>query len=81
MIKLKTGQCGVCAHFGEHHSETPELHRIRVAREAPELFFEECGHPQLEKLHLRVTAVSGCDGFVSATIWPPSQKSPPSMQP
>lgn len=66
MVKVHLGQCGVCAHFGEHHQETEVLHRIRTTQEAPELIVEECGHPSNEKLHLRVTAVSGCDGFESA---------------
>ncbi len=66
MVKVHLGQCGICVHFGEHHQETEALHRIRTTQEAPESIVEECGHPLHEKLHLRVTAVSGCDGFESA---------------
>ena len=66
MVKVHLGQCGICVHFGEHHQETDVLHRIRTTQEAPESIVEECGHPLHEKLHLRVTAVSGCDGFESA---------------
>jgi hypothetical protein len=28
---------------------------------------EDCGHPKHASLHLKVTAVSGCDAFESAT--------------
>jgi hypothetical protein len=36
--------------------------------EAAEDFVDDCGHPQNERLHLKVTAVSGCDGFESASV-------------
>jgi hypothetical protein len=26
---------------------------------------DECGHPKHAPLHLKVTAISGCDGFVA----------------
>ncbi len=68
MLSINDGQCGLCAHFGEHASQ-PEQQRIvqlRVAGQAPEDLVEPCGHPQHEGLGLRVTAVSACSGFVAA---------------
>jgi hypothetical protein len=35
---------------------------------ASEDFVDNCGHPLHERLHLKVTATSGCDGFESLTI-------------
>lgn len=74
MIHVHDGQCGLCVHFGEHHPTHPtdQLIQIRRKHVAPEDFVEECGHPQHEPLHLVVTPISGCAGFVPA---------PESMQP
>jgi hypothetical protein len=36
---------------------------IRLKKEAPETLVDQCGHPGLLSLHLRVTPISGCDGF------------------
>jgi hypothetical protein len=36
--------------------------------EADEEFVDICGHPLLERLHLKVTATSGCDGFEPAVV-------------
>lgn len=68
MIQVHDGQCGLCAHFGEHHPTHPtdQLIQIRLKHEAPEDFIEECGHPQHEPLHLIVTPISGCAGFAPA---------------
>jgi hypothetical protein len=66
MLHVHEGQCGLCAHFGEHHLPDPQLVQIRVSREAPEELVEECGHPLHEKLHLMVTPISGCEGFEPA---------------
>ena len=66
MLHVHEGQCGLCAHFGEHHLPDPQLVQIRVAKEAPEDLVEECGHPLHEKLHLMVTPISGCEGFEPA---------------
>ena len=63
MIQINDGQCGLCSHFGEHHAEDQKLVQIRTSKKAPETFKEECGHPTHEKLHLLVTANSGCEGF------------------
>ncbi|QQE10867.1 hypothetical protein JD969_15360 [Planctomycetota bacterium] len=62
MLKIENGMCGLCTHFGEHHGGD-ELIQIRVNHEAPETLTEECGKPELEPLHLKVSAVSSCDGF------------------
>jgi hypothetical protein len=63
MIKVQTGQCGICRHFGERHQQTSELENIRNTSSASEVYTDECGHPTLVQLHLRVTPISGCDGF------------------
>jgi hypothetical protein len=39
------------------------LTKIRASKEAAEDFVDDCGHPKLVSLHLKVTAVSRCDGF------------------
>jgi hypothetical protein len=67
MLHIETGQCGLCTHFGEHHNaEKAVLAQIRTSKEAKEDFVDDCGHPKLAGLHLKVTAVSGCDGFTPA---------------
>ena len=66
MPQITDGQCGLCAHFGEHHEQTPQLLQIRRSHEAPESYVDECGHPRHATLHLKVTPTSGCDGFVPA---------------
>jgi hypothetical protein len=63
MIHVQEGQCGTCTHFGETHAATKTLAEIRASKEAAETFVDDCGHPKLVSLHLKVTAVSGCDGF------------------
>jgi hypothetical protein len=66
MQQVHDGQCGLCTHFGESHSKTEKLVQIRVSHEAPETLVDECGHPRHASLHLRVTPISGCEGFESA---------------
>ena len=66
MQHIHEGQCGLCAHFGEHHQANQELIQIRVNHEAPEDVIDECGHPRHASLHLMVTPISGCDGFEPA---------------
>lgn len=65
MLHVNNGQCGLCEHFGEHSTavNTETLIRIRRSGEADEGLVAECGHPKNEKLHLKVTPISGCDGF------------------
>jgi len=62
MVHIQEGQCGICTHFGEGHADNV-LNQIRSSKEASETFVDDCGHPKLVTLHLKVTAVSGCDGF------------------
>ncbi len=62
-MKVDDGQCGMCAHFGEHHSNDQKLVQIRVQGEAPDGYVDACGHPDHAGLHLTVSANSGCDGF------------------
>jgi hypothetical protein len=68
MTHVHEGQCGLCVHFGEHHpEETSKLVQIRLKKEAPEDLVEECGHPKHAALHLVVTPISGCEGFMPAS--------------
>lgn len=65
MLQVHDGQCGLCAHFGETHAadHAANLMQIRTKREAPETLLDDCGHPKHASLHLKVTPISGCDGF------------------
>jgi hypothetical protein len=66
MESLHNGQCGLCGHFGENHDQTPALVSILSSKQASETMLDECGHPRHASLHLKVSAISGCDGFVPA---------------
>ena len=66
MLNVHDGQCGLCAHFGEHHKGDQKLVQIRVSKQADEKIVEECGHPKHAPLHLMVTPISGCEGFTPA---------------
>ena len=61
MLKIQSGQCGMCSHFGEHHTDNQQLVQIRTTHQAPEDFVEECG--KNEDIKLMVTPISGCSGF------------------
>lgn len=63
MFQIQNGQCGMCTHFGEHHPQEQQLTQIHHQHAAPEDFVDQCGHPQHASLHLKVTAISGCDAF------------------
>jgi hypothetical protein len=67
MVHVHDGQCGLCTHFGETHHDDRKLLQIRQQSEAPEDFIDDCGHPRHASLHLKVTPISGCDGFEPAT--------------
>jgi hypothetical protein len=41
--------------------------QLRRRGDAPETMVDECGHPKHAALHLRVTPISGCDGFQPAS--------------
>ncbi len=66
MLIVHDGQCGLCAHFGEGHEKSPKLIAIQSTHQASEDVVDDCGHPKLVSLHLKVTPVSGCDGFLPA---------------
>jgi len=66
MVALNDGQCGLCTHFGEH-VQAQELVQIRTSKSADESIKEPCGHPEMEKLDLLVTPISGCSAFEAAT--------------
>ena len=63
MYHLQEGQCGLCVHFGEEHANDEKLVQIRQTGDAPEDMVDECDHPKLHALHLKVTPISGCDAF------------------
>ena len=65
MQPVQDGQCGLCTHFGEHH-KTDALVSIIASHKAELSVLDECGHPKHADLHLKVTPISGCDGFVPA---------------
>ena len=65
-MQLQTGQCGLCAHFGEHNAQHSDLIQIRQSKQVPADYKEECGHPTHSSLNLLVTATSGCNGFTPA---------------
>jgi len=68
MKHVSDGQCGLCLHFGENHAGEHDnnLVQIRSRHEAPEDLVDDCGHPRHASLHLKVTPISGCDGFEPA---------------
>lgn len=66
MQHIEDGQCGLCTHFGESHARDEKLVQIRVSKDGPEDLVDECGHPRHASLHLKVTPISGCDGFEAA---------------
>jgi hypothetical protein len=66
MMQLHEGQCGLCAHFGEHHAPTQQLIQIRTSKQADEHVTDQCGHPRHAPLNLMVTPISGCEGFEPA---------------
>lgn len=66
MLQVHDGQCGMCIHFGEVHSADQKLIQIRTSHSAPEDMIDECDHPRHASLHLKVTPISGCDGFEPA---------------
>ncbi|HEY9125935.1 MAG TPA: hypothetical protein VIM62_02355 [Acidobacteriaceae bacterium] len=67
METIQNGQCGLCTHFGEHH-KTDVLVSIMTSHSADLKFIDECGHPKHSDLHLKVSAISGCDGFEKASV-------------
>jgi len=68
MQQVQDGQCGLCSHFGEHHLRDQSLIQIRKSHTAPETLVDECGHPRHASLNLKVTPISGCDGFEAAEM-------------
>ena len=63
MQPVHEGQCGLCAHFGEHHQQDGQLTQIRRQVLAALLASHK---PRHASLHLVVTPISGCDGFAPA---------------
>ena len=66
MLNVHTGQCGLCAHFGEEHTRAQNLVQIRTTHKADEHTIDNCGHPKHASLSLKVTAISSCNGFTPA---------------
>lgn len=61
MLTIQQGQCGMCSHFGEGHEDKQQLVQIRTTHQAPEDYVDTCGRN--DDIHLKVTPLSGCDGF------------------
>ncbi|MBS1820944.1 MAG: hypothetical protein JST61_03035 [Acidobacteria bacterium] len=66
MQTIHAGQCGLCTHFGESHHNDKVLVSIMTSKKAELNVLDECGHPKHAMLHLKVTPISGCDGFTPA---------------
>ena len=67
MLQVQQGQCGLCVHFGENDPrEEPKLVQIRLKHEAPDDLVESCGLPTNKAVGLKVTPISGCQGFEAA---------------
>lgn len=66
MQSVHAGQCGLCSHFGETHAHNKVLVTIMTSKKADESLLDSCGHPKLAGLHLKVSPISGCDGFHEA---------------
>ncbi len=66
MQTLHGGQCGLCTHFGENHAKSAVLVTILTSKKADSDLLDECGHPKHAALHLKVSPISGSDGFVPA---------------
>jgi hypothetical protein len=66
MLAVHDGQCGLCSHFGEDHAKNDKLVSILSTKQAPENLIDSCGLPKNASLHLKVTPISGCDGFEPA---------------
>jgi hypothetical protein len=68
MLEVHEGQCGLCVHFGETHVAAQDVVQIRRNHKAPETLVDDCGHPRHASLRLKVTPISGCDGFEAAPM-------------
>ncbi len=66
MQTVHDGQCGLCSHFGETHAKTNVLVSILSTKSADAALLDTCGLPKNAALHLKVTPISGCDGFQPA---------------
>ncbi len=67
MLQVQQGQCGMCVHFGENDkAEEPKLIQIRLKGEAPDDLIEACGLPANQAVGLKVSPISGCQGFEAA---------------
>ena len=66
MAAIHDGQCGLCQHFGETHSNSDVLVSIVSQKQADVDLLDDCGHPRHAALHLKVSPISGCDGFIPA---------------
>ena len=64
-MQISNGQCGLCSHFGETHRDN-KLISIVTSHQAEATMLDDCGHPKHAGLHLKVTPISGCDGFSPA---------------
>lgn len=68
MQTLHDGQCGLCSHFAEGHADSSNIVELRRKSQGVETLVDTCGHPRHASLHLKVTPISGCDGFEPAAM-------------
>ena len=68
MLTITDGQCGKCAHFGNGAADEQKLVQIRISGQAEPDIVEPCGHPDNAPLDLKVTPISGCQGFTPAKV-------------
>ena len=68
MLTITDGQCGECAHFGNGSHDEPKLVQIRISGQAEPDVVESCGHPKNADVNLKVSPVSGCEGYTPAKV-------------
>lgn len=66
MYPVHDGQCALCKYFGNSHADEQQLKQMRQQHQAPAALIEDCEHPRLAPLNLKVTPISGCAGFEPA---------------
>ncbi len=68
MVSISDGQCGACAHFGGDHANDQQLVQIRISHQAEPDMVQPCGLPDNAAHALKVSPLSGCDGFTAAKV-------------
>ena len=68
MREIGDMQCGRCSHFGADRNNEPRLVQIRTNGQATPDVVEPCGHPNNERVSLKVTPFATCAGFEPAPV-------------